>query len=40
MAVLILVAGATFACLLFSYFFLWTVSPRVWPTGDEMPALA
>lgn len=31
--VLILVAATTFACLLFSYLFLWTVSPHVWPAG-------
>ncbi|CAA7612900.1 cbb3-type cytochrome c oxidase subunit I [Magnetospirillum sp. UT-4] len=37
--VLILVAGAVFASLLFSYFFLWTVSPDVWPaaTGQALP---
>jgi cytochrome c oxidase subunit I+III len=32
MVVLILVAGTTFACILFSYFFLWTVRPDVWPS--------
>jgi cytochrome c oxidase subunit I+III len=31
--VLLLVDGTAFACLLFSYLFLWTVSPEVWP-GD------
>jgi cytochrome c oxidase subunit I+III len=37
--VLILVAGTVFASLLFSYFFLWTVSPDVWPaaTGQALP---
>ncbi|HYG86637.1 MAG TPA: cytochrome c oxidase subunit I [Azospirillum sp.] len=30
--VLLLVDGTTFACLLFTYLFLWTVSPDVWPT--------
>jgi cytochrome c oxidase subunit I+III len=33
----LLVAGSIFGCLIFSYFFLWTVSPEVWP--DEMPML-
>lgn len=39
MIVLMLVAGSTFAALLFSYFFLWTVSPDVWPaaTGWQLP---
>jgi cytochrome c oxidase subunit I+III len=35
MVVLILVAGSTFACLVFSYFFLWTVSPDVWPAATQ-----
>ncbi|MDQ2081120.1 cytochrome c oxidase subunit I [Xanthobacteraceae bacterium Astr-EGSB] len=30
MIVLLLVAGTLFVCLLFSYFFLWTVNPRGW----------
>ncbi|MGZ8216652.1 cbb3-type cytochrome c oxidase subunit I [Methylomagnum sp.] len=29
--VLILVSASTFACLVFSYFFLWTVGPEFWP---------
>jgi cytochrome c oxidase subunit I+III len=37
MVVLILVSGSIFGSLLFSYFFLWTVSPQVWPSGSEMP---
>jgi cytochrome c oxidase subunit I+III len=32
MIVLILVGASLYACLLFSYFFLWTVNPGVWPT--------
>jgi cytochrome c oxidase subunit I+III len=30
--ILLLVAGALFGCLLFSYLYLWTVSPQVWPS--------
>jgi cytochrome c oxidase subunit I+III len=40
MIVLELVAATTFACILFSYFFLWTVSPRVWPSAAGLPSLA
>jgi len=37
--VLILVAAALFASLVFSYFFLWMVSPEVWPASeDKLPA--
>lgn len=32
MVVLILVSASLFACFVFSYFFLWTVAPKVWPT--------
>jgi cytochrome c oxidase subunit I+III len=35
MVVLILVAASLFASLVFSYFFLWMVSPEVWPAGEE-----
>jgi cytochrome c oxidase subunit I+III len=38
MVVLLLVAGSVFACLLFSYLYLWTVSPQVWPQADALPA--
>jgi cytochrome c oxidase subunit I+III len=31
MVILMLVSGALYGCLLFSYLFLWTVSPDVWP---------
>jgi cytochrome c oxidase subunit I+III len=31
MVVLMLVAGSLYFCLLFSYLYLWTVSPAVWP---------
>jgi cytochrome c oxidase subunit I+III len=38
--VLVVVAGAIFASLGFSYFFLWLASPEVWPTqsGQRLPA--
>ncbi|WP_332813726.1 cbb3-type cytochrome c oxidase subunit I [Ramlibacter sp.] len=35
MVVLILVCGSIFGSLVFSYLFLWTVSPEVWPTAAE-----
>jgi cytochrome c oxidase subunit I+III len=37
--VLIVVAGAIFAALVFSYFFLWLASPEVWPaaSGQRLP---
>ncbi len=40
MVALLMVGGTLFGCLLFSYFFLWTVSPQVWPEPDSMPHLA
>ncbi|MGH8733518.1 MAG: cbb3-type cytochrome c oxidase subunit I, partial [Burkholderiales bacterium] len=39
MVSLLLVAGMLFASLVFSYLYLWTVSPQVWPAGNEaLPA--
>jgi heme/copper-type cytochrome/quinol oxidase subunit 3 len=35
--ILILVVGATYACLVFSYLYLWTVNPELWP-GPELPS--
>jgi len=35
MIVLIVVSASLFACLIFSYYFLWTVSPGFWPKGGE-----
>jgi heme/copper-type cytochrome/quinol oxidase subunit 3 len=29
--ILILVIGTTYACLVFSYFYMWTVRPELWP---------
>ncbi len=40
MVILILVAGSIFGSMLFSYLFLWTVSPDVWPKAADLPALA
>jgi cytochrome c oxidase subunit I+III len=37
MVVLLLVGGTLFACLLFSYFFLWTVNPHQW-AGYAFPS--
>jgi len=40
MVVLILVSGSIFGSLVFSYLFLWTVSPQVWPTEARvLPSL-
>ncbi len=40
MIVLLLVAGMLFGCLVVSYLYLWTVSPRVWPTErGALPAV-
>ncbi len=35
MVVLIMVSGSIFGSLIFAYFFLWTVSPDVWPVAGE-----
>ena len=41
MTVLLMVSGAIFGSLVFSYLFLWTVSPDVWPdSGAHLPALS
>jgi cytochrome c oxidase subunit I+III len=40
MIVLILVAGSIYACALFTYLFLWTVSPQVWPQRGTLPSSA
>jgi cytochrome c oxidase subunit I+III len=39
MVVLLVVAAVLFAALVFSYLYLWTVSPHVWPkvTGQPLP---
>ena len=40
MVILMLVAAALYGCLLFSYLYLWTVSPAAWPRADALaPAL-
>jgi cytochrome c oxidase subunit I+III len=38
--VLMLVSGALYGCLVFSYLFLWTVSPDVWPREAPPAGLA
>jgi heme/copper-type cytochrome/quinol oxidase subunit 3 len=40
MVLLMLVSGSLYACLLFSYLYLWTVSPHVWPAAVPSLALA
>jgi cytochrome c oxidase subunit I+III len=37
--ILILVAGALYGCLLFSYLYLWTVNPQILPGPDALPRL-
>ena len=37
MVVFLLVAGSLFLSLVFSYLFLWTVSPQVWPKPEQLP---
>lgn len=39
MIVLMLVAGSLYLSYVFSYLFLWTVSPQVWPEPGQMPPL-
>ncbi|MGH6611020.1 MAG: cbb3-type cytochrome c oxidase subunit I, partial [Burkholderiaceae bacterium] len=38
MIVLIFVSATMYACLVFSYAYLWTVSPDVWPEPDQLVA--
>ncbi|MBM1170020.1 cytochrome c oxidase subunit I [Microvirga arabica] len=33
MIILMMVTGMVFSCIVFSYLFLWTVNPRIWPTS-------
>jgi cytochrome c oxidase subunit I+III len=41
MIVLMIVAGMTYACLVFSYLFLWLVNPGAWPPeGVSLPSSA
>jgi cytochrome c oxidase subunit I+III len=37
MIILMFVAGALFLAYLFSYLYVWTVSPDVWPSADAVP---
>ena len=39
MVVLMLVGGTLFACLLFSYVFLWVTNPSFWPAADALPPI-
>jgi cytochrome c oxidase subunit I+III len=38
MVVLLLVAGSLYLACVFSYLYLWTVSPQVWPRPETLPA--
>jgi cytochrome c oxidase subunit I+III len=38
--VVLLVAGSLYLAYVFSYLYLWIVSPQVWPTADSLPAVA
>lgn len=37
MIVLLLVAGSLYLAYVFSYFYLWTISPQVWPKPSTLP---
>ncbi|HYI29204.1 MAG TPA: cytochrome c oxidase subunit I [Bradyrhizobium sp.] len=39
MVVLLLVAGSLYLAFVFSYLYLWTVSPQFWPKPEALPAL-
>ena len=39
MVVLLLVAGSLFLAYVFSYLYLWTVSPQIWPKPEQVPAI-
>jgi cytochrome c oxidase subunit I+III len=38
MVVLLLVAGSLYLSFVFSYLYLWTVSPQVWPRPGQLPS--
>ncbi|MGQ0544620.1 MAG: cytochrome c oxidase subunit I [Betaproteobacteria bacterium] len=38
--VLLVVAGSIYACAVYSYLYLWTVSPQVWPSAQDTPSAA
>ena len=40
MVVLMLVAGSLYLAYVFSYLYLWTVSPQVWPKPAQLPLVA
>jgi len=37
--VLLLVSASLYGCAVFSYLYLWTVSPQIWPSAAQLPAL-
>ena len=40
MVILLLVAGSLYLAYVFSYLYLWTVSPQVWPKAGQLPSAA
>ena len=38
MVILLLVAGSLYLAFVFSYLYLWTVSPQVWPRPGQLPS--
>ena len=40
MVVLMLVAGSLYLAYVFSYLYLWTVSPQVWPKPERLAAVS
>jgi cytochrome c oxidase subunit I+III len=40
MVILMVVAGALYFSYVFSYLYLWTVAPQVWPATDTLPTRA
>jgi cytochrome c oxidase subunit I+III len=40
MVILLLVAGSLYLAYVFSYLYLWTVSPQVWPKAGQIPSAA
>jgi len=39
MVILMLVAASLYGCLLFSYLYLWLVSPAAWPSAAALPGI-
>jgi cytochrome c oxidase subunit I+III len=37
MVVLMLVSGSLYGCAIFSYLYLWTIAPGIWPAAERLP---